>query len=127
MEDRIEGRRLINGMGKLRHFILVTFAVLVVPIGAHGQWARSRTEHDWHVTVGGQEFGIVQRSVDMTGREWGWQRTTTIYVGPYRTSTRLHAGFVAIGLLVPIVFGGFLGLSWLASGQRTRDRAEPIR
>ena len=55
---------------KLRSFLPVTFALLFLPIAAHGQWARSRTEHDWSLTIGGQAFGIVQRATDTTGREW---------------------------------------------------------
>ena len=100
-------------MRRNRNLLLAILALLLLPIAAHGQWARSRTEHDWSVTLGGQAFGIVQRSVDMTGAEWGWQRVTTIYVGSYSITTRLRAGCVALGLLLPIGFGGFLAASLL--------------
>ena len=98
-------------MRKFRKLLLVTLFVCVLPAAAHGQWARGRIEHDWRVAVGGYSYGLVQRASDTTGQDWGWCRTTTIYLGPYTTTTHFRAAHVAMVLLLPIGAGGVLLLT----------------
>jgi hypothetical protein len=77
----------------------MALAVLAWPIGARAQWGISYNEHDWRITVGGKPYGLVQNFSSFISLTNG-VRQTTIYLGAYKTTTRLRAPVVAIALFL---------------------------
>jgi hypothetical protein len=88
--------------------LLAASVIWIIPLAAQAQWASSEIEHDWRVSIGGQSFGLQQQVTYFATPGLGGQRTTTLYLGPYTTTTRLPAAFVAAGVLLP--FAAMLAL-----------------
>jgi len=82
-------------MRKIRLLLLMMWMVLFLPIAAYGQWATSRIEHDWRVSIGGSSFGATQEFLSTYSTTLG-TRTTVIYLGRYTIRTGLPAGWVAV-------------------------------
>ena len=64
------------------------------PVAAQAQWATSRIEHDWRVTITGNSYGLTQEFFSTWSTVHG-RRTTTIYFGQHTFRTRLPALSVA--------------------------------
>lgn len=91
----------------MRHLVLATFVTCAWPFAAHAQWAASRIEHDWCLTIGNQSFGLVQTAVYITDLEHVNHRETTLRLGSFAaTSTRYRAD--AVVLIVATLGGLFL-------------------
>src|SRR6266571_8694324 len=97
-------------MRKIRQVLLVALVMFAWPMAAHAQWGISYNEHDWRITVGAKSYGLVQKFSSFTSVTNG-TRQTTIYLGPYATTTRLRAPWVAAVLLLPVGGAGLLLLT----------------
>jgi hypothetical protein len=89
-------------MRKIRLFLLIAWVVLSSPIAAHAQWATSRIEHDWRVSIGGSSFGLTQEFFSTFSTTFG-SRTTVIYFGRYTVRTGLPG--VCVVALAITLFG----------------------
>jgi hypothetical protein len=88
---------------------LILTAAWAVP--ARAQWATSRVEHDWKITIGGQEFGLTQLAVYVTSLEHVNHRETTLHMGPYfAKTTRFRAPEILAAILSIPAAGIGLGL-----------------
>ena len=106
-------------MRKIRQLFLISLAVCVLPVAAHAQWASSKTEHDWRLSIGGHSFGLVQQAVYTVSLGSPSYRRTTIYLGPfYTTTTRFRAPWLAVVLLLPVGAAGVFVLARLLPGKR---------
>ena len=105
-------------MRKIRQLLLVTLVVCAWPMVARAQWATSRTEHDWRLNIAGHSFGLVQEAIYTVSLSYPNYRTTTIYLGPYTTTTRVPAAYAAVMMLLPAGTIGFLLLTRLLAQRR---------
>lgn len=94
-------------------FWLVALAALAPPTSVCAQWADTRCEHDWTLTVGEQTFGLRQQ-VHLPGE----RRTTTICLGSKLVESELRAFPLAAIIILPM---GILGIAVVAAiGSWTR-------
>ena len=93
--------------------LLTTF-----PIAAHAQWATSRVEHDWRVTIGGNSYGLEQRFSSTYSLTLGW-RTTTIFFGRHTVRTNLPAVWVASLALAPLAAVSLFLVATLRRGKES--------
>jgi hypothetical protein len=91
----------------MRTLFLTTFILCALSAAAEAQWATSRIEHDWRLTVGESSFGLVQTAVYMTDLEHVNHRVTTIHLGPFvTTTTRFRAPQIAAAVLLLLAAAG---------------------
>ncbi|SRR6266540_362545 len=110
-------------MCRIRQCFLVILAAFAMPIAAHAQWATSRTEHDWRVSVGVNSYGLLQQEVYTIDLVHGY-RVTTIYFGSHtRSTTRFRADYVAVVTLLIVGTAGVLSSKKLLSGKGVHDAA----
>jgi hypothetical protein len=95
--------------------LLTTF-----PIAAQAQWATSRVEHDWRITINGNSYGLEQRFTSTFSTVAGW-RTTTIFFGQHTFRTNLPAVWVAALALAPLLAVAF----FLVAGSRRMHEPMP--
>jgi hypothetical protein len=89
-------------MSKMRRLFLVGMAVCALPVAAQAQWASSRTEHDWRLSIRGYSFGLVQQAVYTASLAQPSFRQTTVYLGPLGSRTTSHrAAYLVTVVLVP--------------------------
>ena len=105
-------------MRKIRQLLLVTLVVCALPMVAHAQWASSQTEHDWRLNIAGHSFGLVQQAIYTVSLSYPSYRTTTIYLGPYTTATRIPAAYAAGMMLLPVGAIGLFLLTRLLAQRR---------
>jgi len=87
----------------VRHLMLATCLMFAWPGILSAQWAATRTEHDWQLTIGGSSIGLVQRAVYFVNLAEVNHRETTIYLGPFPSiTTRFRAGPIAGALLAVV-------------------------
>lgn len=87
--------------------LLLAASIGAWPGFANAQWATSKTEHDWRLTIGESSYGLVQTAVYMSSTEHEDYRTTTIHLGPWSTSTtRFRAPQIAGAALFLLVVAG---------------------
>ena len=77
-------------------FWLVPIAALVMPNSVSAQWADSRCEHDWTLTVGQRTFGLRQH-LHLPGD----RRTTTVCLGNTMVESELRAAPWAAMIIIP--------------------------
>src|ERR1041384_2474321 len=81
-------------MRKIRQLLLMAGLIGFLPVAAQAQWATSRIEHDWRVTINGDSYGLTQDFFSTWSTIHG-TRTTTMYFGQDAFRTRLPAVWVA--------------------------------
>ena len=110
-------------MRKFSQFLFLVAMIGTLPIGAHAQWATSRVERDWRVTINGSPYGLTQEFFSTFSTIVG-TRTTTLYLGPHTYRTRLPAVCVATLAVVPLVGAvALLLFAMLPEGYRTSRRS----
>jgi hypothetical protein len=107
-------------MHNIRKLLLMIVLVGALPIAAHAQWATSRIEHDWRITINGNSYGLEQRFTSTYSLTLGW-RTTTIFFGQHTFRTNLPAVWVAALALAPLVAVAF----FLVAGSRRLHEPMP--
>jgi len=86
-----------------RQLLLATCLMFVSPGILSAQWAATRIEHDWQLTVGGSSVGLVQKAVYFVDLTEVNHRETTIYLGPFPSiTTRFRAGQIAVAMLAVV-------------------------
>ena|ERR1035437_2827308 len=110
-------------MCKIRQLLFVILVVCAMPIAAQAQWAFSRTEHDWRISVGANSYGLLQQEVYTIDLVHG-TRITTIYFGSHTwATTRFRADYIAALSLLIVGTVVVLSLKRLLSGKRVHDPA----
>ena len=74
----------------IRQLLLMAGLIGALTVTAHAQWATSRTEHDWRISINGNSYGLTQDFFSTWSTVHG-TRTTTIYFGQRTFRTRLPA------------------------------------
>ena len=88
---------------RVRHLVLAACLVCAWPGIASAQWASTRIEHDWRMTIGGSSIGLVQRAVYFVDLDHVNHRETIIYLGPFSTiTTRFRADHIAVATLAVV-------------------------
>lgn len=102
----------------VRRLLLVALVVCALPVGAQAQWASSRKEHDWRISIGDCSFGLVQEVVYTISLTQG-NRHTTVYFGPYSWTTgRFQAKHIATAALVAAGVVAFSLAGWFLRKER---------
>ena len=99
----------------MRQSLVVALVAFALPLAAHAQWASSLIEHEWLITIGGNSYGLVQRVTDSAGVRR--ERTTTVCLGSYTTTTRVRAAYLALLMLLPVGALGVVLLPRLSPGK----------
>src|SRR5579871_6367716 len=87
----------------VRQLVLATCLMFAWPGIVSAQWATTRIEHDWCVTIGGSSIGLVQRAVYFVDLTHVSQRETIIYLGPFPSvTTRFRANQIAVATLAAV-------------------------
>jgi uncharacterized membrane protein len=107
-------------MHRIHKLLLMVVLVGALPIAAQAQWATSRIEHDWRITINGNSYGLEQRFTSTYSLTLGW-RTTTIFFGQHTFRTNLPAVWVAALALAPVVAVAF----FLVAGSRRTHEPMP--
>jgi hypothetical protein len=88
-----------------RQLLLAAGLIFAWPGILSAQWAATRIEHDWQLTVGGSSVGLVQKAVYFVDLTEVNHRETTIYLGPFPSiTTRFRAGPIAIAMFAVVGF-----------------------
>jgi hypothetical protein len=77
-------------------FGLVLVAALVLPNSLSAQYADTRCEHDWTLTIGDRTFGLRQY-VHVPGE----RRTTTVFLSETMVESQLRAAPLAAMIIIP--------------------------
>ena len=86
---------------RVRQLLLATCFIFAWPGIVSAQWAATRIEHDWQLTIGGSSVGLVQKAVYFVNLTEVNHRETTVYLGPFPSiTTRFRAGQIAGAVLV---------------------------
>jgi hypothetical protein len=75
-----------------------------MPVAAQAQWATTRTEHDWRISVADGSYGLLQQQVYTFDLVHGYRRTT-VYFGPHTWSTDFRAEYIVAAALMILVIG----------------------
>jgi hypothetical protein len=113
-------------MRRIRLLLLIALLLGALPLAAHAQWATSRVEHDWRITINGNSYGLEQRFTSTFSLVDGW-RTTTIYFGRHSFRTSVPAVWVAVLTLSPLAAVALFLVATSRRGHGTvpRDSALP--
>jgi hypothetical protein len=107
-----------TGMREIRQVLLMVWLIGTLPVAAQAQWATSRIEHDWRVTINGNSYGLAQEFFSTFSTVLG-TRTTTIYFGQHTFRTSLPAVCVAALTVASVGAVPFLLLAILRPKRET--------